>query len=559
MDNKLLSNDIEIFSSKQEAAASTSSAQNQYFNNPMRSRNTNSTQESLNLIENRYQAHNHSNALSHSKHISFESFSNINTIFSESSVDQFRKRPYRTISHCGFLPPIQSLKPMDFHYPSLVTKYLPLKRSYSTDELFSTSLYIPYPDQLVPKLFKYKKNLQEKFRENCLLFEQRLRGFSNIDEHASNSEPPAKRNRLNQTIVDEENVLIAQSILMEIMDKVYADTNLSDIITALPPANNNPNELQVFQSLFDPPIELIPNPERRKVLSRDVRLQRKAQFMEFWQENDGNDDDAFSSFSSVASEVSQKHSKSKSFSILTEREQKLLSEINESQLDQEEEIFAQIRDSILSKVTFEELAGDGSWHEPDLPKSPSSPLSVSRTFVTSTPTNKHQSPSSSNEKLVSGSSRSTRRTTRIIEPKEKSNLYSLPMTLKTKNEGMAKAGRVNVKVNITKTRVVPAKKTFDSGLSRSGSNCGRTGRRNFVLENIRKASSMKPKSVKSGAIPKEKVDSYRSMLLPKNSFGGSEPKLVHANKIDSAPVRSFEKAKSATGSPNLWITMKPNK
>lgn len=537
MDKSVDINAIEKSNSEQ-VAADTSYMQDQHFNNW------------LSFVETRHKVHNQNNV----QHISIDSFSKINKNVTISNVEHLRKRPYRTISHCGFLPPLQGMKPMDFHYPSLATKYLPLKRCYSTEELFSTPLYIPYPDQLVPKLLKYKKELQEKLRENRLLFEEqpeeRLQFLANIQEQVDGIDPPAKRNRLNENISDDENVLIVQGILLDIMDNVCSDTAPADTISISAPVCGDLKDLQ------DLPLHQELISKKSLVLSRDARLQRKAQFMEFWQDNGGNGDDVLSSFSSVASAP---HSQSISFNILTEREQKLLSEINESKLDQEEEIFAQIRDSLLSKVTCDELAVDCSWHEHDLSKTMSSPSSSFRTFVTSTPTNKHKASTLSNENRVSDATKSTA-CMRIIEPKSKNNLHALPFAMHAKNGGTAKQSKVNVKVNITKTRVVPTKKSFDNRPSRSGSSCGGSGhRRNFVLENIRKASMIKPKTVKPGAIAKEKVDSFRSILLPKNSVGCSEPNIVHTSKTNSVPMRSFMKAKLATGSPNLWITMKPNK
>lgn len=449
----------------------------------------------------------------HTKHNSFDSNTRDAAIFSFVNLADVSKRPYRTFSHFGFVLPMFSSLPFHYHYPTTMTltKYQPLSQHLSTDELFSTPLYVTCPDRMVPKLLKYKKDLQEQFRENKLCDSSEASAF--IQEMRINHV------ETDNTDQDAENELNAQTV-RDIVEEIIAK------VLPIEPETSQIGQISHQDSQPCRSASALPTPQK-KLLSRDMRLHRKAQFMEFWQENEANFPSSHNS--SLVSEHSQ------SFAILTDREQKLLAEINESKLDEEDEIFVKIRDSLLSKFNRRTdlcLYEDGSCHEPELANA-----SASQSFHTSTPNEKSsESPSTPSPLQIS---------------KVKAQLFEAP--LETETRTVAKQPKVNVKVNITRTTVVKGKKAEDVAPVPSPSP---RGAKNFILENIRAAALPKSKILKTTGIGKSRIGKSRSKQnLTKTARNDDVvSREMEGNKGHSPSIRSFMKGKSASGSPNLWIS-----
>lgn len=64
--------------------------------------------------------------------------------------------PYRTLSHFGFNTPQLFLQPNHFHYPVYPTKYIPIKRKMSVDDLFSTERYLNCSDDQLRSIWETK-------------------------------------------------------------------------------------------------------------------------------------------------------------------------------------------------------------------------------------------------------------------------------------------------------------------------------------------------------------------------------------------------------------------
>lgn len=79
---------------------------------------------------------------------SFETFIN-------SSTSTVKKSPYRTLSHFGFNAP-EFLQPNHFHFPVYPTKYIPIKRKATVDDLFSTERYLNCSDLQLRTIWEKK-------------------------------------------------------------------------------------------------------------------------------------------------------------------------------------------------------------------------------------------------------------------------------------------------------------------------------------------------------------------------------------------------------------------
>lgn len=66
-----------------------------------------------------------------------------------------RQSPYRTLSHFGFNVP-EFLQPNHFHYPVYPTKYVPIKRKATVDDLFSTERYLNCSDVELREIWSRK-------------------------------------------------------------------------------------------------------------------------------------------------------------------------------------------------------------------------------------------------------------------------------------------------------------------------------------------------------------------------------------------------------------------
>lgn len=373
---------------------------------------------------------------------------------------------------------------MHFHFPSdgTLSKYEPLTRQLSTDELFATQLYVSCPDEMVPKLLKIKKYWQEQFRENkladtsertAIIEELRNETVTNVDDVAVIE------------VEENEDEQIVRDILDEILDQVE----------------------EAGAAMAEPLCHDFTTP-RQPVLSRDERINRQAEYLSLWQDNGMR---------------SPSSANSSPYAYLTEREQKLLAEIEDSKLDEEEEIFAKIRYSLLSKSHRESRSCaasiDGSWFGSDC-----AILSPCKSFRTSTPNSK--SPALSD--LTDLNESPEHQTSTITTPpgNDKENIPIKPT-------------KVNVKVNITKI-LNQQKKNAPAPVEQLPSQTAKP--KNFILENIRKVSMKKAKTQKIGAVSKTRPGrAYQ--VTPTKSVG------------DSASIRPFMKAQSSNGSPNLWISV----
>lgn len=377
---------------------------------------------------------------------SSQSTSPFNSLFSFASLyNSISQQPYRTVSHFGLKLPMRIATPFHYHFPThqTLTKYQPLTRNLSTNELFSTALYVSCPDRMVPKLFKHKKNLQEKLRVNRLC--------------RSDS-----------------------AAIFELKSNQITEHHAEDTSDALMVSHDSEAQTE------------------RSDLAQNIRLPHDAHI---------RTEDSLEPVVKSSHNRSWQILNSSSGNNLSERERQLLTEINDSNLDAEEEIFEKIRDSLLSKATRTydiNMSGDGSWVDPNL-----SMTTSSKSFRTSTPNGK----SSESSQLSLPSTSFTGKTFDIhtVEPKKTA----------------AKKSKIIVKVNINQTS------------SKKSDNTKPNTTKNFILENIRKASLTKPKTtcVNSGKVLDKAGQSHTKQ------------------KVDDASVRPFIKAKSANGSSNLWITV----
>lgn len=84
---------------------------------------------------------------------SFDQF--INLINSTNCYSNTQRSPYRTLSHFGFQTP-DYLQPNHFHYPVYPTKYIPIKRKATVDDLFSTERYLNCSDVQLREIWETK-------------------------------------------------------------------------------------------------------------------------------------------------------------------------------------------------------------------------------------------------------------------------------------------------------------------------------------------------------------------------------------------------------------------
>lgn len=103
-------------------------------------------------------------------------------VTSSSQSDKNRKLtyPYRTVSHFGFNWPLQDPQPEHKHVTVNFDdkqKYIPLKRTVSYEEIFSTSRYLDLCEYCFehivrskPEIMRYTTKLRNLFEKNCALY-----------------------------------------------------------------------------------------------------------------------------------------------------------------------------------------------------------------------------------------------------------------------------------------------------------------------------------------------------------------------------------------------------
>lgn len=84
-----------------------------------------------------------------------DSFDNFINLINSTNSPQTQRSPYRTLSHFGFNSP-EFLQPNHFHYPVYPTKYIPIKRKATVDDLFSTERYLNLSDLQLRTIWETK-------------------------------------------------------------------------------------------------------------------------------------------------------------------------------------------------------------------------------------------------------------------------------------------------------------------------------------------------------------------------------------------------------------------